>query len=136
MFCRWLVIRAMYHRAHADFRGAERLLERALTLAERSKEPGVRLVPILNSMAVLYKDLGRYDAAWELYQRALAILEGELEAAPADVATLYHNLGGIDHARGQFDSAECWARKGLALRIEHEGASVGGERARILARRK
>ena len=55
------------------------------------------------------------------HRRALTILEGRPRAAHRDIATLYHNLGGIEHARSRFDVAEPLARKGLALRLAQQG---------------
>ena len=33
-----------------------------------------------------------------------------------DVATLYHNLGGLEHARGRYTRGEPWARRAVAVR--------------------
>ena len=38
-------------------------------------------------------------------------------------ATLFHNLGGLEHARGRFARAERWSRRGLALRTRGCGAA-------------
>jgi tetratricopeptide (TPR) repeat protein len=63
-----------------------------------------------NNLAVLYKYTGQFDQAETLYQAALQGAEG------ADLATLYHNLGGLEHARGRFAEGEPWARKAWVLR--------------------
>jgi tetratricopeptide (TPR) repeat protein len=44
------------------------------------------------------------------------LLEGAGTADPDDIATLYHNLGGIEHARGNYATGEAFARRGLAIR--------------------
>jgi tetratricopeptide (TPR) repeat protein len=94
------------------------LLRAALAGAEAA-ETGTTdgaLVAALNNLGLLSKDLGRYDEAREHYLRAQAILERRGGAHPDDIATLYHNLGGIEHARGDYAAAEVLARRGLVLR--------------------
>ncbi len=57
-----------------------------------------------------------------MYRRALAIalqLHGERHLT---VATLYHNLGGLEHARGNFAAAEAPARRACEIRRELCGA--------------
>ena len=46
--------------------------------------------------------MGRYDEAEPLYKKALAILERTIGPAHPDIASLYHNLGGLEHARGHY----------------------------------
>jgi len=70
----------------------------------------------LNQQGLRCKDLAQYDEARAHYERALAILEQSPMRREGDVATLYHNLGGIEHARRDFVAAESFARHGLALR--------------------
>src|SRR5437899_2606067 len=38
-----------------------------------------------------------------------------------EVATLYHNLGGLEHARGHFAGGEPWARQSVAIREQALG---------------
>jgi tetratricopeptide (TPR) repeat protein len=64
-----------------------------------------------NNLAVLYKYWGRFDDGVRLYEQALAsmiAIHGEESLACASV---YHNLGGILHARGDFVAAEEPGRK-------------------------
>ena len=70
----------------------------------------------LNRLGLLCKAAGRYDEARAHYERALELVA---DAAAPDldaVATLYHNLGGIEHARGQYAAAESFARRGVTVR--------------------
>jgi len=62
----------------------------------------------------LRKSQGRFADAIRLYRRALKIVapSGDDEA----LATLHHNLGGIEHARGRFAAGEPHARRSVALR--------------------
>lgn len=106
-------------RAQGEFGRAEPVLRGALASAEAADPAGEdgALVAALNALGLLSKDLGRYDEARGHYLRALALLErAGTDADPDDVATLYHNLGGIEHARGDHVAAEVLARRGLALR--------------------
>jgi tetratricopeptide (TPR) repeat protein len=70
----------------------------------------------LNRQGLRCKDLAQHDEARAYYERALVILEQSPTRREGDVATLYHNLGGIEHARRDFVAAEAFARRGLALR--------------------
>lgn len=70
----------------------------------------------LNALGLLYKDLARYDEGRALYERALSLLESVANPTRDDIATIYHNLGGIEHARGDKAAGEPFARRGLAIR--------------------
>lgn len=71
---------------------------------------------VLNAEGLRCKELCEYDAGRACYERALALLESAGNADPAAIATLYHNLGGIEHARGNHVAGERFARRGLAIR--------------------
>ena len=53
----------------------------------------------LNNLAVLYRDLGRYEAAEPLFKRALAIDEKALGPDHPDVAVSLNHLAGLYHAQ-------------------------------------
>ncbi len=106
-------------RRRGDLANAEALLRRAVRVAESqgSDLDAERSLPnALNALGLLCKDVARHDEARDLYARALAILERSPAPREDDVATLYHNLAGIEHARRDFVAAEPLARRGLALR--------------------
>src|SRR5215813_9165484 len=44
--------------------------------------------------------MGHFDAARAFYERSLAIAEQHFGPLHPEVATIYHNLGGLKHARG------------------------------------
>lgn len=71
----------------------------------------------LNAQGLRCKQLGQYDAARVHYERALALLESAADPDAAAIATVYHNLGGIEHARGNHLAGERLARRGLAVRL-------------------
>ena len=110
--------RACALRDRAQYREAETLLRREVALG-RLGCPGceVRLCAAWNELGVLYKYMGRFDEAEEAYRRALELAQpAGSHADDAVLATLYHNLGGLDHARGQYVEGEPYARRGVAIR--------------------
>src|SRR5437867_3422584 len=83
------------------------VLERAVTLTERACGPSSLAVCwALNELGMCCKFLARFAEAGPLYQRALAIAEARLGPDHADVASLYHNLGGLEHAAGNWMRGE------------------------------
>lgn len=71
----------------------------------------------LNAQGIRDKAAADYDAAEPRYRRALALVQ---EAAPDDrdaVATIHHNLAGLDHARGEHRRGETAARHGIEVRL-------------------
>jgi len=96
-------------RSQGLYAEAEPWLRLAIEHAERC---GLCATSQLNDLAVLYKYTGRFDEAERLYWKALADTSGEDAAA----ATIYHNLGGLNHSRGEFAAAEPFARRACEIR--------------------
>jgi tetratricopeptide (TPR) repeat protein len=98
----------------------------ALQLVRLSLGPDdPRLIPFLNELGVVCKFAGRFDRSDAAYREALRIAEsGPVADHSGDdtLATLLHNLGGLDHARGRPRTGEQHARRGLALRAARNGA--------------
>lgn len=121
-------------REQGRYKEAEPVLQRAVARAESSfGEASSHLAAALNNLGMLYKYSGEHSRAEQQYLRALHITqEGDLMLR----ATLYHNLGGIAHARGRFAEGEPYARKAWELRAallgcEHpttvaDAAALGG----------
>lgn len=102
-------------RIEGDPASAEAFLSDALALAESAfPHDRLRVASALNALGLLYKDLARFDDARAFYERALSLVDAAAESH--DVATVYHNLGGIEHARQNFAAGEPFARKGLEIR--------------------
>lgn len=78
----------------------------------------------LNELGIVYKYTGRLDKAHASYSAALRSLEGVEPNSRTDElrATLYHNLGGLEYARGDFAAADLWAARGIDLRSSARGA--------------
>jgi tetratricopeptide (TPR) repeat protein len=51
-----------------------------------------------------------------VYHRALSLVLATRGEDSVETATLYHNLGGLEHARGRYALGEPHARRGLAIR--------------------
>jgi len=110
-------------RAQADHAGADRTLARVLReskqkLGARDLETGA----VLNDLGVLRKYQGRFDEAAAFYRRARAIVDRSPERRGHAAATLYHNLGGLEHARGRHARGEPHARRSVELRTALLGA--------------
>jgi len=70
------------------------------------------------------------DVARRFYNQALAtakrnIAQGILGPDRLELATLYHNLGGLEHSRGRFAHAEPFARRAVEIldgRVKYDEA--------------
>jgi len=107
-----------------------------IALAEVRRRFGPRdryLAGVFNDLGVLRKAQGRYAEALAFYRRALPLVpRGDRHS----LATLAHNLGGIEHARGNFVRAEPHARRSVRLRTALLGAahpSVAADLAALAA---
>ena len=91
------------YRTLGDYARAESHLKQALAMSESAED----LVRARNNLGVLYKYWGRFEDGMRLYREALESTEEESLAR----ATIYHNIGGILFAQGNFAGAEEPARK-------------------------
>lgn len=95
----------LYYRA-GNFGEAEEMFQRSLEMRENllnTNHPEVAYS--LNKLGLLYLDLGKYGAAEQLFRRSLAILESS-GSAPAQTATVQHNLAGLYFLVGNYSEAE------------------------------
>jgi tetratricopeptide (TPR) repeat protein len=99
-------------REEARYAEAETVLKRALELARSTFGEGAEETPLArNSLGIVYKYTGQFDQAEPRYRdalRSLLALHGEMHSS---VAVLYHNIGGLAHARGDFAAGEAPARR-------------------------
>jgi len=107
--------RARNYVSRGNYSGAETYLLAALRSA-RLRAPD--RLSLWNDLGMVYKYLGKFAKARELYRHALCGAPNHLNGAERDffLADLYHNLGGLEHARRHFRRGERFARKGLQLR--------------------
>jgi tetratricopeptide (TPR) repeat protein len=107
---------ALVLRARARYDGAERLLRRAVAIAEKTLgAEDQKVADLLNDLGVVHKRQERFADAEAAYRRALSISEKSLGPDHPAVATLYHNLGKLEHARGRYALGEPLARRSLAI---------------------
>lgn len=97
-----------------DWAGAEEAQLAALALAGAVLGDSLALAVVAQNLAVTLKYTGDFATAETLLLRALGIAEAH--AAEAVVATVCHNLGGLNHARGALAQGARWARRGMAIR--------------------
>jgi tetratricopeptide (TPR) repeat protein len=103
-------------RAQGRYADAEVIL--APLVARVDAEYGAQSAPaadVRNARGLLFKAIGQYEQARACYLEALAVLQATAGTAD-DLATLYHNLAGIDFVLGNLDQAAVWGRHGLNLR--------------------
>ena len=109
---RTLSLAGSIRRIKGDYAHAEDDLNNALAISvAECGEASEQAAEARNNLAMLYKYRGRFDDGLKLYAEALAsivTIHGDESLASGAV---YHNIGGILHARGDFVAAEEPARK-------------------------
>ena len=123
-----LTSQGKYSQATTAFQGA-------ISLANaRSPSDRGPLAAILNDFGVLSKYAGRFARAKRLYERAMELMPREHPQFEEFRATLYHNLAGLEQARGQNMRALFYARRGIRLRRKSRGRgrlSLAADRAAL-----
>jgi tetratricopeptide (TPR) repeat protein len=114
------VLRGRYRQAEQHYRQA-----RSLALLSFGRN-SVEMLAALNGLGVVSKYVGHFGAASRFYNQALAIAErsiakGTLGPDAPELASLYHNLGGLEHSRGRFARAEPFARWAVEIRERVRG---------------
>ena len=101
----------------ARYREAERVLRQALVASERAFGlETLEVVNALTNLAACYKSLAQFSLAGPLYQRALGIVERTLGPGHQEAATIYHELGSLEHAAGNWRRGEPFARTSIRIR--------------------
>jgi tetratricopeptide (TPR) repeat protein len=96
---------------------AQRLHERALSIAERAFGPEHReSATSLNYLASVYWDQALYGEARRIAERALRILERELGTDHPDVARSLNTLGLIHHEQGHYAEATPLHERAMVIR--------------------
>jgi tetratricopeptide (TPR) repeat protein len=126
-----LLVAGSAARARGEFGEAEPLLRDALASAERAvPRDDHTLAVALNALGLLCKDLGRWDEARGHYVRALGLLDAA-DADPDDIASLWHNLGGIAIRRAAGSDARSVAADEVALAALLDGLGRYAEAERL-----
>jgi tetratricopeptide (TPR) repeat protein len=92
---------------------AEKLFRDALKTYEDSNDPDITLV--LNNLAELLRESGRYKEAESLYRRALKIDKDTYGFTSQEVSTDLNNLALLLEAIGQYEEAEQLSRDALQI---------------------
>ncbi|MBS1872107.1 MAG: tetratricopeptide repeat protein [Acidobacteria bacterium] len=108
---------------------ARPLLERALAIADGLGNEPEEVVTALNNFGMLCKFAGWFDEGAGSYARAMRIILPITGERHETVATLYHNIGGLEHARECYAAAEepsrkAWEIRGALLGEEHLNAQA------------
>jgi Flp pilus assembly protein TadD len=112
---RWLEARAAREIREGHYERAEDLARAALKIVEEESGPHViLLIGLLNTLGMSCKYQRKFADGCRAYLRALALAGAGRESSV--IASLYHNLGGLEHARGRYRRAEPLARRAVALR--------------------
>ncbi len=101
-------------RIRGRYRASERRLKRCLM---RAKE-GADVAAIRNFLGILYKYMGRFSEAGRQYRSALRLLRGRAHPLRG---SLYHNLAGLEHARGNPRRGEPYARRSVEIHLRELG---------------
>ena len=102
---------------------AEQRLQQALAIAALHPDlAGGLTAAAQNTLAITFKDGGRYDEAAALYRDVLAEAITTFGPTSSAVASAHHNLAGLAYARGDYQAAEPLARHAVQLRAQLMGA--------------
>jgi len=101
----------------AQLAGRHADAERHFRAAHAAARDDAERATALNALGMVCKYDGRFDESVALYRDALALLGEDHPAA----AAIYHNLGGVEHARRDFAAAEPYARRSVELRRAAHG---------------
>ena len=97
------------------------ILSRAVRLArERLGEHDLDVANSLNNLGMWCKFTGRFERGRRCYRRAMSILRrhcgpGEARRS-SDIASIYHNLAGLEHTAGNFAAGEPFGWKSVRIR--------------------
>lgn len=121
--------------AKGDYRAAASSFRKALQLLDHdTSDPDC--LALWNELGMVLKYRGDYDGAEHCYQLALRNIYRCFTGVEQQFfrATLYHNLGGVEHSRKRFTRGERYARKGLELRLRcsaSDSVPVAADRAAL-----
>ncbi|MEM9448634.1 MAG: tetratricopeptide repeat protein [Cyanobacteria bacterium P01_E01_bin.6] len=77
----------------------------------------------LNHLALLYQNIGHYEEAKSLYQKALTIYEQQPDTNPSNIAANVNNLALLYRDMGRYEKAEQLYQKALTMYEQHLGSN-------------
>lgn len=111
-----LALLAEHGRAAGRYDAAARQAATAIALIEREAPQSALHIRLLNCYGVVCKYRGAFREGARAYLKALRLARHRYTPDNSVLATLYHNLGGLEHARGRHRRGEPFARRAVALR--------------------
>ena len=126
---------ARHYSAKGDHPAAASSFRKALQLLRwDTSDPDC--LTLWNELGMVLKYRGKYDEAEGCYQLVLRHIFKCFRGVEQQFfrATVYHNLGGVEHSRERFTRAERYARKGLELRLRccaPDTVAVAADRAAL-----
>ncbi|MEO8844085.1 MAG: tetratricopeptide repeat protein, partial [Kofleriaceae bacterium] len=105
------LVTAAAWRAAGHYPEARRCARAAL---RRAPDPGW-IAAAHNELGVIGKFAGHFDEAERHYRAAKPLIQRLYGAASREMATYWHNLGGLAHARGRWKTGERAARRSVEI---------------------
>jgi len=107
----------------AEYRQAETLLRRVLSISEKAFGPKHYNTAVdLNNLADLYRQQGQYEKAEPLFRQALIIWENILGTEHAEIASGLNNLAALYRTQGRYKEADPLYHRALAIRKKTLGS--------------
>jgi tetratricopeptide (TPR) repeat protein len=106
----------IFYQQLEEYQKALILQEKASTLIGKLKKESLNKASADDSLAILYKELGKYYKALPLYLNALRIRENILGTEDLETATSYNNLGIIYRLLEQYDLSMDFNNKNLKIK--------------------
>jgi tetratricopeptide (TPR) repeat protein len=107
-------------RDQGKFEDAQPFVKDSLAHAEKTGDVSI-LIPALNNMAMLYREMGQRSDAEALYQRVLDLRMKDPAASVADLAAAYRNLGTLKREEEDYDAALKYYRAGEEALSKSDG---------------
>jgi CHAT domain-containing protein len=108
------------HIALDENQTAQQLIDESLQLVQRElPDEQLMLARIYHNQGSLFQETGKYDQAWEYYQKALKIREAELNPDAPLLASTYNALAIINYYRGnQYQAAEMFLDAARSVQLK------------------
>lgn len=103
-----------------EYREAEQYLKKALTYWDRTDRDSTAL-HYLNRLAAVYRKMGRFADASQLYSEALEVPKTILVTIPAHLAWTLNESGTLEMEQGMYTAAQSTFRQALKIQERHFG---------------